>query len=158
MPERNENARRLREPIDELMDSLLQVQRIAAQSQAALNMALGKFEPPLPVAPVETARSYLRLRRRREFLFVSAGFGKGLFGEPVWDMILDLYVARSQDKRISVSSLCLAAAVPPTTALRHISIMAESGLVTRLGDPDDARRIYIQLADKTVELMDALLS
>jgi DNA-binding MarR family transcriptional regulator len=160
MAERNENTSRMNDPIVELLDSLSQVQRIAAQSQAALNVALANFEnpPKLPASPVEAAYRHLRLRRRRESLFETAGFGNGMFGEPVWDMILDLYVARSQDKRISVSSLCIAAAVPSTTALRHISLMVQSGLATRQGDPDDARRVYIGLSDRAVELMDTLLS
>jgi DNA-binding MarR family transcriptional regulator len=161
MPERNENADRPRDPIDDAMDGLLQVQHIAARSRAMLSKVLGKFEvsPQLPPSDaVEAARRYLRLRRRRESLFASGGFGEGMFGEPVWDMILDLYVARSQGKRISVSSLCLAAAVPPTTALRHINLMVQGGLATRQGDPDDARKVYIRLCDRAVELMDTLLS
>jgi len=50
---------------------------------------------------------------------------------------------------VSVSSLCIAAAVPPTTALRWISAMTESGMLIRQQDPDDARRVFILLSEET---------
>ena len=39
-----------------------------------------------------------------------------LFGDPAWDMLLDLTAARAEHTRVSVTSLCIASAVPPTGA------------------------------------------
>ena len=46
-------------------------------------------------------------------------------------------------------SLCIAAAVPPTTALRWIKMLTDVGLLVRVADPHDGRRVYIELAPQT---------
>lgn len=47
-----------------------------------------------------------------------------LFGEPAWDMIVDLFIAAEENKTVSVSSLCIDASVPMTTVLRWNNILA----------------------------------
>jgi hypothetical protein len=78
-----------------------------------------------------------------------------LFADPAWDMMLDLMAARLAGKRVSVSSLCIAAAVPPTTALRWIGQLTERGIFVRTNDPDDARRVFISLSDEAAESLAA---
>jgi hypothetical protein len=87
-------------------------------------------------------RRVLRQRRMREQYFPA-----DLFADPAWDMLLDLYAARLERQPVSVSSLCIAAAVPATTALRWIKTMTDAGLFVREGDPHDGRRIFIGLAE-----------
>jgi DNA-binding MarR family transcriptional regulator/ActR/RegA family two-component response regulator len=87
-------------------------------------------------------RAILRLRRLRDQYLEPA-----LFADPAWDMLLDLMAAQLERRRVAVSSLCIAAAVPPTTALRWIATMTEQGLFARLPDPDDGRRIFIALSE-----------
>src|SRR3546814_15436252 len=81
------------------------------------------------------------MRRVREQYFPA-----DLCADPAWDMLLDLYAARLERQPVSVSSLCIAAAVPATTALRWIKTMTDAGLFLREADPDDGRRIFIALA------------
>jgi len=88
-------------------------------------------------------RAVLRTRRLRDHLFSS-----DLFADPAWDILLDLMAARLEGARVSVSSLCIAAAVPPTTALRWIRQLTERGLLVRQADPNDGRRVFIALSDK----------
>ena len=45
-----------------------------------------------------------------------------LFGEPAWDILVDLFIHQSRGKRVSVTSSCIASRVPPTTALRFAGI------------------------------------
>lgn len=71
--------------------------------------------------------------------------------------MLDLLIAHRQGRTVSVSSLCIAAAVPPTTALRHITSMIEIGLFIRVPDEQDRRRSHVSLASKTVDRLNALL-
>lgn len=97
--------------------------------------------------PSEIRRT-IRARRMRAQFFDSA-----LFADPAWDMLLDLFAAALERRRVSVSSLCIAAAVPPTTALRWIGTLHEAGLFERHADPNDRRRAYIALSDKAVEGM-----
>lgn len=82
-------------------------------------------------------------------------FDDGLFADPAWDILLDLTAAMAEGKQVSVSSLCIAACVPPTTALRWISQMTESGLLDRVQDMADKRRAFIQLSDRASGAMSA---
>jgi hypothetical protein len=91
-------------------------------------------------------RALIRARRMRE-QFLPAD----LFADPAWDMILDLMAARLANQRVSVSSLCIAAAVPPTTALRWIRQLTERGVFSRIDDPADGRRVFIELTDDAAE-------
>ncbi|MFZ3035362.1 MAG: winged helix DNA-binding protein [Parvibaculum sp.] len=80
-------------------------------------------------------------------------FPDGLFSDPVWDMLLDLTHARLHGKQISVSSLCIAGRVPATTALRRIGDLVGAGLVTRIKDPRDGRRVFIELTPEGYDAM-----
>ncbi len=51
----------------------------------------------------------------------------------------------ARGNRVAVSSLCIAAAVPATTALRWIKALTDRGLFVRAADPQDGRRVYIEL-------------
>jgi len=85
-------------------------------------------------------RGTIRVRRMRD-----AFFGPDLFADPAWDMLLDLFAAGLEDAQVSVSSLCIAAAVPPTTALRWIGILSDRRLIERRPDPQDRRRAFLVL-------------
>lgn len=86
-------------------------------------------------------REIIKLRRLRDRYL-----GADLFADPGWDILLDLFAAEDEGQPVSVSSLCIAAAVPPTTALRWITNMTEAGYLVRRQDPHDARRVYIELS------------
>jgi hypothetical protein len=103
-----------------------------------------------PMTPVSSAhvRTLIRHRRIRDEYF-----GPDIFADPAWDMMLDLYAARLERLRVSVSSLCIAAAVPATTALRWIKTLTESGLFERREDPHDGRRIFVALSDGATQAM-----
>lgn len=88
------------------------------------------------------ARRTYRNRRTRGTLFGD----ETLFGEPAWDILLDLFIAAKEGKRVPVTSACIGAAVPTTTALRWLAILEERGLVLREADPSDARRIFVRLS------------
>lgn len=97
---------------------------------------------PDPITSAEI-RTVIRWRRRRDALFAT-----DLFADPAWDMILDLAAARLENVEVAVSSLCIAAAVPPTTALRWIKTLTDAGDFRRVADPNDRRRIHIRLSDE----------
>jgi hypothetical protein len=88
-------------------------------------------------------REVIRARRLRDQYFE-----RGLFEDPAWDMLLDLFAAELEQTRVSVSSLCIAAAVAPTTALRWIAKMTEAGVFVRQADPFDKRRAFMALSPK----------
>lgn len=100
------------------------------------------------------ARSLYRDRRLRARVFPE----DGLFGEPAWDMLLDLYVAAQDGKRVPVTSACIGAAVPTTTALRWLTILENRGLVIREADENDARRVFVRLSDDAQARMEDYFS
>jgi DNA-binding MarR family transcriptional regulator len=108
-----------------------------------------KDEPGIDAAFV---RSVIRARRMRDQYFRG-----GLFADPAWDMLLDLMAARLEENRVAVSSLCIAAAVPATTALRWIKALTDRGLFVRSADPQDGRRVYIELSDDAARALTAYL-
>lgn len=105
-----------------------------------------RSRPPLPDPAL--VRQLIANRRRRAELFPG-----NLFADPAWDILLDLTAARAERKRVSVSSLCIASGVPPTTALRWIAQMTEAGLLERIEDDTDRRRAFIALSDDTAAAM-----
>ena len=102
--------------------------------------------PPLP-----DPRLVRRIIRQRQ---LRARFFDGdLFADPAWDMLLDLTAARAEHARVSVTSLCIASGVPPTTALRWIGQMTDAGLLQRVEDETDRRRAFITLSDQAADGM-----
>ena len=94
------------------------------------------------------ARTLYRERRLR-----SRYFSGSLFAEPTWDMLLDLFIADCERRRVSVKSVCIGANVPTTTALRHLRWLEEQGLVERLNNPRDARSIHVRLTANAIDAM-----
>lgn len=116
-----------------------QLARLAAEQRAG----------PDPIAvDARLVRRIIKLRRDRERYFPAE-----IFADPAWDMLLDLTAARLEGKRVPVSSLCIAAAVPTTTALRWIRSLTEAGLLDRYTDPSDARRSHIEIAETAATAM-----
>ncbi len=87
------------------------------------------------------ARQAYALRRKRAAIFGNPD----LFGEPAWDILLDLFIAAGEGKNVSVSSACIGSAAPSTTGLRWLGILADEGLVLRENDPEDHRRVLVRL-------------
>ncbi len=116
---------------------------------------IGGFQPfatsaaKAQVIDAKSIRDIIKGRRLRERFFDSE-----LFADPAWDILLDLKAAALEGQNVSVSSLCIAASVPPTTALRWVTTMTESGMLVRRQDPDDARRVFIELSEDSSAKLD----
>lgn len=93
-------------------------------------------------------RTIIRQRQLRARHFPEASFA-----DPMWDMLLDLTAATSEGTDVSVTSLCIASGVPPTTALRLIRQMSDAGLLARREDLNDRRRAFIVLTEKAAASM-----
>ena len=65
-------------------------------------------------------------------------------------MLLDLMANHLRGRRISVSSLCMASGVAQTTALRRISELHDRGLVRRIADEKDGRRVFVELTEQGI--------
>jgi len=140
---------------DSRMESLRRdAERVAAALAELAGGRAGERAMPASPQPVDAARirAHIKARRLRERFFEAE-----LFADPAWDMLLDLSAARLEGRQVSVSSLCIAAAVPTTTALRWIKTMIDKGLLQRASDPSDARRAFIAMAPDTATTMGTCL-
>ena len=77
-----------------------------------------------------------------------------MYGEPVWDMLLDLYIQMKSAKRVAVTSLCIASRVAPTTAHRYIGALEMGGWIVREHDERDHRRSFLSLSASALQKMD----
>lgn len=96
------------------------------------------------------ARRAYALRRKRAVIFGNPD----LFGEPAWDILLDLYIAHAEGKPVSVSSACIGSAAPATTGLRWLGVLADEGLIVRENDPQDNRRVLVRLTRAGIAAME----
>ncbi|UYV16626.1 MarR family transcriptional regulator [Porphyrobacter sp. ULC335] len=76
-----------------------------------------------------------------------------LFGEPAWDMLLDLFIRQERGEVVSIKSACIGSMVPHTTALRWLNLLAMEGLVALEDDPADHRRRNVILSPRAIEAM-----
>jgi DNA-binding MarR family transcriptional regulator len=89
-----------------------------------------------------TARKMLVERMRRIEIF-----GKEIFKEPAWDMLLILYVNESFGTRQTVSRLIENSGASFTTGLRWMKYLTNKGLIERSGHPNDKRKAFLKLTD-----------
>jgi DNA-binding MarR family transcriptional regulator len=103
--------------------------------------SLGKIERNAVNLAAKASLFCEQRRLRKEFLPMP------LLGEPAWDMLLDLFVQYAGGAKVSVSSLCIAADCPPSTALRYIGQLVDTGLAVRSPSAHDKRIVFVELSE-----------
>lgn len=143
----SERLSRLNDELARLVDLLARLTRAEPRGAAIGDRTSGFAAPPPDAAatavdPAEIRR-VIRARRLR-----AKAFDAVLFEDPAWDILLDLFAAHLERAEVSVSSLCIAAAVAPTTALRWVGRLTDAGLFERRPDPQDRRRAFMGLTPR----------
>jgi hypothetical protein len=144
----DKQAARLRQLSEEVSRIASTLARLSSGPAAASRRVDLLPADDIPEISAETVRGVIRARRLR-----SRYFPDDLFADPAWDMLLDLLQAEIAQLRVPVSSLCIAAAVPATTALRWLKTMVQEGLFVRRADPHDGRRVFVELAPPTSQAL-----
>ena len=151
---------RLSQQVEAIASSLDRIGHASVSSTPALSEYKRDYRGPdsafggsfavagTPLPDPQIVRQIIANRQARSRFFDSA-----LFGDPAWDMLLDLTAAHGEGAQVSVTSLCIAAGVPATTALRWLTQMVETGIFRRVPDPADRRRAFIALSDKAIAAM-----
>jgi hypothetical protein len=134
--------------LDALIRGLVR-RREALQAEEGSHTA-GDATAPLDAT---TARKLYLERRRRD-----SWFGQGLFADPAWDILLDLYACEVEGRRVSISDASIAACVPATTSLRWLGQMEKLGLVQRVSDDHDRRRVWMILSEMGRAAVEGYLS
>lgn len=104
----------------------------------------GSSKPMTSDDEVTHAAKQLYWRRRQRVRYFEGI--ESMFGEAGWDILLDLFIAWNEKLNVSISSACIAADVPSTTALRWVSVLETRELIYRERDPGDRRRTYLRIA------------
>ena len=82
----------------------------------------------------------------------------GFYGEAAWDILLGLYLQEGASRRTDVSSACIMARVPSTTALRYVNRLCQDGWLVRTPAPGDRRRSWLDLSPLTHARLDNYLA
>jgi hypothetical protein len=127
----------------------LQADRIILEIESRLHRLIEnarRDSGPAAQSSVLAAAAEACAARRRLY----ALFGRRLFCDPSWDILLELFVSTLEGRKVTVSTACMAACAPTTTALRHIAYLVQEGLVVRRPHPADARSTYLELTGQAV--------
>ncbi|MFL6846551.1 MAG: hypothetical protein ACJ8ER_16915 [Allosphingosinicella sp.] len=125
-----------------------ETERIILEIESRLHRLIetSRREPGPAASSVLAAAAEACAARRKLY----ALFGRRLFSDPSWDILLELFVSTLEGRKVTVSTACMAACAPTTTALRHIAYLVQEGLVIRRPHPCDARSTYIELTGQAV--------
>ncbi|MFG1419260.1 response regulator [Xanthobacter sp. V0B-10] len=153
--ERAVNALRLR------VVDFLQKPVTADEVAAAIDRALALLgSPPTQAQPASPGTvhwpDFLRILVAAQ-ADRAAIFEPNPFGDPAWEMMLDLLISEAYGRPISVTSLCFASGAPTTTALRRIEELLEAGFVERQPDINDKRRTLVRLTPHGRARMEAFV-
>jgi hypothetical protein len=116
----------------------------------ASGRAVGRHsvDPSAPVDLVARARDQLAVRKARRRFFPA-----DLFHEPAWEMLVALFIIYKTDHSMNVKALVSCSDAPATTSQRWIDHLHKSGLIDRVTDTVDRRRIDISLSDRGYDAM-----
>jgi len=128
------------------------------EPNAAPNLRSDECSPghllPLYDAVTEQLIRFVRRTRRRRGEYLNPD----LFGEPAWEILLDLYAAELSQRRRPITSLCLENGISVTSGLRWLQTLENESLVKRSPDPHDRRRVFVSLTDDAIARMDGLFA
>lgn len=131
---------------------LLEEVRLAESSLRRVEDELRRFGgPPLPdgngLDLLILARSLYAERRLRDHFF------PGMFGEPGWDLLLELYIARLEGRWVNATDATKASRAAATTGLRLLDRMEAERLIVRRPDPRHHRGLLVELTEQAFTTM-----
>ncbi len=133
--------------VAQLCDLKVKLEHLAHQASQMANLRRQEKTTP----DFKLIQLILKLRAKRRKLFDSR-----LFGEPAWDILLELYYSDLRRRAETVSGLCIASGAPSTTALRWLQALENEGLLRREADPTDRRRFFVRLTAKARDALNEL--
>ena len=129
--------------------------KIEALSTELRNMSSDEINAALGQTTLLAASARIYSARRK----VDEIFGlQGFAVSPGWDILLDLYRTRASSTSVSVTSACIGAACPPTTALRWLQALEHMKLVEREADTSDKRRSWVTLTSSGIVKVELALA
>ena len=118
---------RLRDAARQMKATARELEAIASRA-ARLTRRMVSLEEIRSNAPALAALAQREYEQRR---LREAMIPTDQFGDPAWDMMLDLFVRDLLGKTTLTTSAQLASQCPPTTALRYMVQLEEEGMLVR---------------------------
>lgn len=97
-------------------------------------------------------RSFAARRRRSDF------FPGVPFGEPIWDILLYLFVIAAEGVPTWVANLLSQIGVKSAPGVRWLEILIHTGAVSATGSPSNIRGCFVSLSNSGISWMSAYLS
>ncbi len=156
-------------------DALLDKMTVLGDELQRLSRLIKEPEPPREPAPLPQAAAqihaapsdgkvnqdeltgFIRELLKKEAKRREIGDGE-LFGDPTWEMLLDLLLAKIENRQVSVSSACIASGAPMSTALRLVRRLVSEGVLFRIPDEHDRRRHFLVMNPKFEQPLMSYLS
>ncbi len=129
-----------REDYERLAAALDRVRAVAARGR-------GEIVAPVPAGPeepddVDRARVLLAQRRARD---AAAGALADMFGEPGWDILLNLFVAFEEGRAMDAATIAIAIGLRPAVLTRWLAVLTERGLIRSVApQPGSAMTLTIE--------------
>jgi MarR family transcriptional regulator, temperature-dependent positive regulator of motility len=102
--------------------------------------------------PVLKAKALYAERRQR-----ASYLPANVFGEPGWDMLLHLYVAKSDGGTVTVRAACFAADVPEAAALQALDHLQALGMTRRIQTSGEEIENGVELEESAFNQLTKLL-
>jgi hypothetical protein len=133
-------------PNQEAVDLVVALQRCLASFH-------GQQDKPAVLPPVDEERLAALARYREVRDMRQEIFGRGLFADPIWDMLLTLYEGELAGRPVSVARACKATGLPIRSALQYVEIMDQRGLLLAPSHQQGARRLWLNLSPIAIDAM-----
>lgn len=98
---------------------------------------------------LERARKELKARDLREAIF-----GKNHFPQPEWSILLELYIAEAENRKVLKMHAIRATNAPAGTASRYLARMIDEGIIEASKITLDRRSAMLALTSKSRRLLD----
>ena len=115
-----------------------------------LRSADGAFDTAVPGALANARRSVRRLLLRRQLLGAD-----WLFGEPAWDMLVELFIAHCEGAKVPTGALGIGSGLSSSSVQRLVQRLVDAELVVRAPDPGDGRRHFVSLSPEIAHRLTA---
>ena len=89
---------------------------------------------------VDQVRQSLAARKLRDDIF-----GKDYFWDRAWDILLRLFLAKLEDRKVTATNLYIASEISPEVGARWIVALRDGGYLRTYPDIPDRQGIYVEL-------------
>ncbi len=115
--------------------------------------AAGAVGADLSVALANARRSVRRLFLRRQLIGADR-----LFGEPAWDMLVELFIAHCEAATVPTGALGIGSGLSSSSAQRLVQRLIDARLIVSAPDPEDRRRHFVSLSPEIAHRLTAYFS